>query len=94
MSRTRKRVPTVEVNTDPVVVDVRSLSNFAFAAGLTLSGAEGLLVDFPDEDCRVVLRRCPACSPYEVVRILVALRAHCDRDVLYCENCGEADIWV
>lgn len=95
MARERKSVPTVEVDVRPVVVDVKSLTNFAFAAGLTVDSAEQALLDAPDDACRVEIHPCPSarCGG-ETARILFAPAAFNGRSMIFCESCGEADIWL
>lgn len=86
-----KRPPAPE----PVVVEVHSLTNFAFNAGLTVESIEVLILAAPDEDCRI--RECVCVSAGcngSTTRHLVALRGFEDRDLIYCEECGQADIWV
>jgi len=77
------------------VVNVRSLSVFAFAAGLTVDLAEEVLVDIPDDECSVAELPCPSskCGG-ERTRILFAHGAFDGRTVIYCDGCGDADLWL
>lgn len=78
---------------EPIVIDVRSLSNFAWIAGLTLDVAQDLLVDV--HDWYVQELRHPGCGASDrLPRRMVAPRAFQDRDVLYCDECGQVDVGV
>ena len=91
MARKTKQPPAP----DPVTVDVQSLSNFAFNAGLTHESATELILAHPDADCRIHERPCPSekCIG-NTARHLYALRAFDGRDLILCEDCGEVDLWV
>jgi hypothetical protein len=95
MARKTKRPPAPE----PVEVSVRSLTNFAFNAGLTIESMEALILAAPDEECRI--RECVCisedCGGDTTRHLIVAagLEANgLNRDLIYCEACGLADIWV
>jgi hypothetical protein len=91
VARKTKRPPAPE----PVEVDVKSLTHFAFNAGLTIESVEALILSAPDEDCRI--RDCVCVSGKcngDTARHLVVLRGLNDRDLIYCEECGQADVWV
>jgi len=89
-SKRRKKAPQPE----PIEVEVCAVTNFAFNAGLTVELAERLLVEADDLDCRVRSGPCDeACKGVET-RFLIALRVFDGRDVIYCEGCGVADLWL
>lgn len=86
----RKRRPVV-VEPDEIVIDVHAVSNFAFNAGLTVEVAQELLVEA--DDWRAVAGTCREhCNGQST--FAVAVRAFADRDVIYCEGCNVADLWV
>jgi hypothetical protein len=91
MARKTKQPPAPE----PITIDVRLMSNFAFNAGLSHGPAEELILATPDEDCRIKEGPCPSggCNG-TITRHLLALGAFEGRDLIYCEDCGEVDIWV
>lgn len=91
MARKIKRPPAPE----PITIDVQSVTNFAHYAGLTCESAERLILAAPDEDTRIHERPCPSaeCNGART-RHLIASRAFEGREPIYCEDCGEADIWV
>lgn len=93
MARKTKRTPTPIF--EPVVVDVRSLTNFAFNAGLTHESAEALFLAAPDGDCRIHVRPCPseACG-WNLARHLFAQGGYEGRELILCEDCGQVDLWV
>lgn len=90
-----KRPPAPE----PVEVNVQYLTNFAFNAGLTVESAEALFLAAPDDDCRI--RDCVCISVDcggDTTRHLIALgglvTGGLSRDLILCEDCGLADVWV
>jgi hypothetical protein len=87
----RKRRPVVEIVDEPIVIDVHAVSNFAFNAGLTVEAAQVLLEEA--DDWRVVAGVCREHCGGES-SFVVAVRAFADRDVIYCEGCNVADLWV
>ena len=91
MARKTKRPPIFT----PITVDVQSLTNFAHYAGLTCESAERLTLAAPDEDTRIHERSCPSgeCNG-ATTRHLIVSRAFEGRELIYCEDCGEADIWL
>lgn len=73
-----------------VVIDVQSVSNFAFNAGLTVDEAQRVLLEAIQ--WRYPVMRCSLeCGeqPHVVVD-----HAWDDRTILYCTGCGLADLWV
>jgi hypothetical protein len=89
-SKRRKKAPQPE----PIEVEVCAVTNFAFNAGLTVELAERLLIEADDLDCRVRSGRCPGSCNGAESSLLIALRVFDGRDVIYCEGCGVADLWV
>lgn len=78
---------------EPIEIYVRSLSNFAWIAGLTEDVAEELLVGA--EDCYIQDMRHWSCGASDrLPRHVVAPRAFDNRDVIYCEDCGQVDVGV
>lgn len=75
---------------DVIVIDVRTVSPFAYNAGLTVSEAQRVLVLAPQWRYPVML--CGVeCGPQPHV---VVDHGWDDRDVLYCTLCKTADLWV
>lgn len=96
MAKSRTKHPPAP---EPVEVNVRSLTNFAFNAGLTIESAEALILAAPDEECRI--RECVCISEDcggDTTRHLIALgglvTGELRRDLILCEDCGLADVWV
>ena len=90
-----KRPPAPE----PIEVDVRSLTNFAFNAGVTIESMEALILAAPDEECRI--RECvcisEGCGRGTTRHLIVKGGLEVNgllRDLIYCEDCGLADVWV
>ncbi len=90
---TRRTKPTFPP--EPIMVDVKTVTQFAFNTGLTPGAAEDILLATPDEWCGIFVQSCgSATCGANRTRHLVARAAFAGRDVLFCEECGQADLWL
>lgn len=90
VNQAKTRVRQAQTVGPVVTIDVRSLSNFAFVAGLGVDRAQRILVESPQ--WRYPTLRCMGCdnrTPHVIVD-----HAWEGRSMLYCCGCGLVDLWV
>lgn len=78
---------------DLIEIAVRGLTPFAFNAGVTIEGAERLLLATDAPVFRLVPCTSVACADANADHLLLA-GAFGGRDLLYCTECGLVDLWL